>query len=486
MSRKAIVAAAISVIFLAGCETQETLTKKRIKQVEKGLLRAVTIKGMKPEKLTLAARMPFYRVPGVSMAVMDRHELEWAKAYGVRDAQTLEPATTEIVFQAGALGQPLAATAALILVAQGRLGLDEDVNARLVTWKVPSNEFTRQAPVTLRGLLAHTAGFPEPPLPGYSRDDRPPTLPALLQGRAPGHYVRLEPDAAPRPGRARPSEAGFAVLQQLLEDVSGEAFPALVRKLVLDPLEAGRSGFEGPPWEGPPGPAAAGHERDGRPVGGGSLAYPASAASGLWTTPTELVLFLTDLMRAAMERGGRLLPPPAARSMLAPQAGGQSFGFAVDGSGQDVRFHLRGRTGGFACTLDVYPYRGQGAVIMTNCANGLLLADEILRAMAAAYLWPDFGPVEKTLYRLDPSIYAGYVGRYEVTQEYALDIAHEDYYLVIRPTGQAPTKFYVESQTFFFSIDPYIRIQFHSDEKGDVTGLTLWQQDFKQEARKVG
>jgi hypothetical protein len=35
MSRKAIAAAAISVIFLAGCETQETLTKKRIKQVEK-------------------------------------------------------------------------------------------------------------------------------------------------------------------------------------------------------------------------------------------------------------------------------------------------------------------------------------------------------------------------------------------------------------------------------------------------------------------
>ncbi len=486
MSRKAIVAAAISVIFLAGCETRESLTKKRIKLVEKGLLRAVTIKGMKPEKLTLAARMPFYRVPGVGIAVLDRHELEWAKAYGVRDAQNLEPATTETLFQAGALGEPLAAAAALILVAQGKLDLDENINARLVAWKVPANEFTRQAPVTLKGLLTHTAGFPESPLPGYPRDARPPTLLALLQGRAPGHYLQAEPDAVPGQGRARPSGTGFAVLQQLLEDVSGKAFSALVRELVLEPLGPGRSVFESVPSEGPPGSAASGHGRDGRPVGGSSLLYPAAAASGLWTTPTELVSLLADLMEAARERGGRLLPPPAARSMFTPQAGGRSFGFAVDGSGQDVRFHLRGRTEGFACTLDVYPYRGQGAVIMTNSENGMLLADEILRSLAAAYLWPDFGPVEKTLFRLDPSIYAGYVGRYEVTPEYALDITHEDYYLVIRPTGQAPTKFYVESQTFFFSIDPYIRIQFHTDEKGDVAGLTLWQQDFKQEARKVG
>jgi CubicO group peptidase (beta-lactamase class C family) len=446
----------------------------------------VTIKGQKPEKLALAARMPFYRVPGVGIAVLDRHELEWAKAYGVRDAQTLEPVTTETLFQAGALGQPLAAAAALILVARGRLDLDEDINERLVNWKIPANEFTRQAPVTLRGLLTHTAGFPESPLPGYPRDARPPTLLALLQGRVPDHYVRAEPDAVPGQGRARPSEAGFAVLQQLLEDVSGTAFAALIRELVLEPLGTGRSAFESAPPEGPPGPAASGHERHGRPFVGGSLAYPASAAAGLWTTPTELVSFLTDIMRAAMERGEGILPPAAARTMLAPQAGGRSFGFAVEGAGQDVRFHLRGRTGGFACTLDVYPYRGQGAVIMTNSDNGLLLADEILRALAAAYLWPDFGPVEKALYRLDPSIYAGYVGRYEVTPEYALDITHEDYYLVIRPTGQAPTKFYVESQTFFFSIDPYIRIQFHTDEKGDVAGLTLWQQDFKQEARKVG
>ena len=37
----------------------------------------------------------------------------------------------------------------------------------------------------------------------------------------------------------------------------------------------------------------------------------------------------------------------------------------------------------------------------------------------------------------------------------------------------------------FFSIDPYIRIQFRRDDKGVVNGLVLWQQDFEQKAGKV-
>jgi hypothetical protein len=56
---------------------------------------------------------------------------------------------------------------------------------------------------------------------------------------------------------------------------------------------------------------------------------------------------------------------------------------------------------------------------------------------------------------------------------------------VITPTGQAPTRFYAESQSFFFSVDPYIRIQFLFDAGSNVTGLVLWQEDFKLEAKKA-
>jgi CubicO group peptidase (beta-lactamase class C family) len=293
-------------------------------------------------------------------------------------------------------------------------------------------------------------------------------------------------ESCPPAADAATSDVGFAVLQVLLEGVTTTRFPSLARTVVFDPLGMKDSTFDTPLPEALDINAASGHLRDGKPVEGRWLTYPAAASSGLWTTTPDLVAFVADVLETAMGNDGKVLTAGSARAMLTPQSAGRGLGFEVDGAGQDLRFHLDGRTGGFAGTLVVYPYKGQGAVVLTNSDNGSLLAEEILRAVSATYDWPDWKPRERPLFRLDPSIYRQYVGRYQVTPDYALDVAYEDYYLVIRPTGQAATKFFVESQTFFFSIDPYVRIQFLSDDKGRITGLVLWQQDFKQEAKKIG
>jgi CubicO group peptidase (beta-lactamase class C family) len=473
-------------LLAAGCETrQQALTNGRIRKVEHGLLRAIFLKGQTPEKLSLEARMQFYKVPGVSITIMDRNGLEWSRAYGVRDAHLREPVTEATIFQAGALAQPLAAAAALRLVEQGRLDLDGDVNARLRTWKVPSNEFTERKPVTVREILIGTAGFPEAEMPGFPADRKSPSLMDLLEGAPGAGSVPAEPSSVPG-SEVRLSGLGYAVLERLLEDVTLSPFAPLMRQAVLEPLGMKASTFEVPLPEAERIHAASGHGRDGRPIEGKWLDYPAAAADGLWTTPSELLSFASDILQTAMGKDGKILSSGLARAMLSRQAGDRGFGFGIEGTGMDVRFELRGRTHGFACSLDVYPYKGQGAVIMTNSDNGALLRDEILRAVSAAYEWPDFKAEERPLYRLEPSIYEQYVGRYRVTPDYELNVRYEDYYLVIQPTGQAPTRFYVESSTFFFSIDPYIRIQFLTDGKGKVTGLILWQQDFKQEAEKIG
>jgi CubicO group peptidase (beta-lactamase class C family) len=486
IGRAAAAVAGLGLTVLAGCETQASLTKRRTRQVEKGLLRAVSLKGTKPEKLGLLSRLQFYKVPAASLAVMDRNALEWAKAYGVRDARAFEPAVPDTLFQAGALSQPLAAAAALRLAAEGKLGLDADIRSLLRGWKVPGRDPSGKAPVTLRRILTHTAGFPEGALAGYPESAAPPTLAEFLEGRGASAQAPVGLDAVPGEGPPRPSDAGFAVLQKLLEDVTGSPFAALMADRVLGPLEMRGSVFASALTEDRRALAASGHGRDGRPVEGLWFRHPALAARGLWTDPAELLSFVTDILSSAMGGEGKLLGAEPARAMLTPQVWTRSLGFAVEGEGTETRLYLRGRTEGFTCTLDVYPYRGQGAVVMTNSDNGFLFTDEVLRAVAAVYGWPGHRPEEKTLYRLDPSMYAQYVGRYEITPDYVLEISSEDYYLVIRPTGQAPTKFYVENPTFFFSVDPYIRIQFLTGAGGDVTGLVLWQQDFKQEARKVG
>lgn len=479
------------ILFLAagfifvGCETQASLTKKRIRQIEKGLLRTVYIKGTKNEKMSLTRRMEFYKVPGVSIAVIDRYQVEWARAFGYRDIRDYRLLTTESLFQAGALSRPITAAAVLGLAAKGRINLDEDIAASLRSWKLPppapgSKGVNR---ITPRDLLAHNSGFSGQIFPGYPAKDLLPDLPQVLDGERPA----VNPPVLEgfQPGKFRESESGYAILQLLLTELEGKTFPRIMNETVLDPAGLKNSTFEVflPPELKQR--AASGHLREGQEVEGGWHIYPESAAKGLWTTPGDYAGFLVEIVAEAMESSSKLLSPAVARTMLTPQAGNQSFGFTIEGTGDDANFNVRGQTCGYFNFAVVFPGKGQGVVIMTNSDNGALLTEEILRAVSAAYGWGLFKSEEKTLFRLDPSAYQDYVGLYEVRPDYLLDVSFEDYYLVIQPTGQARTKFYVESQTLFFSIDPYIRIQFRRDDNGAVNGLVLWQQDFEQKARKI-
>jgi hypothetical protein len=122
---------------------------------------------------------------------------------------------------------------------------------------------------------------------------------------------------------------------------------------------------------------------------------------------------------------------------------------------------------------------------MVNSDNGAYLIEELLRSISDAYKWPHFIPEIKTYYRLDPSIYTQYTGKYEVNPEYILNVTHEDYYLVIQPTGQAPTRFFVESQTKFFSVDPYIEVRFLKGDDGKIDKLLLTQRGHTSTASKI-
>ena len=473
------------VFVLAGCGSKDPVTAKRIKDVETGLRRSVYLKGLPSDTLNLAERMAFYRVPGVSVAVMDKNALEWAKAYGERDAQTRQPLTTETLFQGGAFSQMIAGAVVSALAESGTLSLDEDTVSGLRSWKFPP-EFDRgNRRLDLRSLLAHGAGLSEQILLGYGSDEQVPTLVQMLDGAKPASNGPLwvAPDQK-GVSLTRYSEAGYVVLEAFLADRTGRTFEELARERVFGPAGMTASTFALTLPEELRTRAATGHLRDGRPEAGLWKKNPAAAAKGLWTTPTEYAAFLTDLLASAGERDGKILSPASARAMLVPWLEDYGPGFLVDGRRDDIHFKLRGKTQGFAGVMVLYPVRGQGAVIMTNSDNGFTLIDEMLAALATAYDWPHYKPEEKQVLRLDPETYKSFTGRYEVGPDYFLDVTWEDYYLVIQPTGQAATRFYAEGQTLFYSTDPYIRIQFLRDQ-GPVNGLVLWQQDFELKAKKI-
>src|SRR4051794_22235204 len=131
----------------------------RIRSIEANVVDISLGKDEAPLRLDLAKLMQVYKVPGLSVAVIDHFEVVWTKAYGVLDPGSAKPVTPRTLFQAGSISKPVAAAGALALVEQGKLALDEDVNQKLKTWKVPDNEFTKTENVTLRRLMSHTAGL---------------------------------------------------------------------------------------------------------------------------------------------------------------------------------------------------------------------------------------------------------------------------------------------------------------------------------------
>lgn len=82
---------------------------------------------------------------------MANDKVTWARSYGLADIATQKPVTSDTLFQAASVSKSVTALAALRLVQEGKLELDEDVNLKLKSWKVP--EFTKNEKVTLRRLL---------------------------------------------------------------------------------------------------------------------------------------------------------------------------------------------------------------------------------------------------------------------------------------------------------------------------------------------
>ncbi|MDQ3996987.1 MAG: beta-lactamase family protein, partial [Gemmatimonadota bacterium] len=145
--------AILATVSLAACgrtaaRAPDDQVADRVAQIEHGLLPAIRVQGRRYAPATIDERMRALGVPAASVAVINDGRVEWAKAYGLADVEAGRPATTSTIFQAASISKPVAAMGALRLVQGGRLALDEDVNTKLQSWKLPANELTARRPVT--------------------------------------------------------------------------------------------------------------------------------------------------------------------------------------------------------------------------------------------------------------------------------------------------------------------------------------------------
>jgi CubicO group peptidase (beta-lactamase class C family) len=165
-------------------------------------------KAKTPPAQNLIDRMQHHNVPGVSIAVIDNGRIDWARGYGFADVGTNQKVDLDTLFQAASISKPVTAMAALHFVEEGKLALDEDVNRRLASWKVPENEYTKTEKVTLRRILSHSAGLTVHAVAGYAVGEPVPSLVDILNGKKGTYSAPVVIDFVPG-SKMRYSGGGF-------------------------------------------------------------------------------------------------------------------------------------------------------------------------------------------------------------------------------------------------------------------------------------
>ena len=328
-----------------------------------------------------------YNIPGASIAVFREFEIEWARGFGVANADTKEPVDTLTLFQAASISKPVAALAVMRLVREGRLDLDKNVNEYLTSWKLPENELTKVTPVTLRQILSHTAGLNVGGFKGYAEGVPVPTVPQLLDGKPPANSEAVRVTMPPG-ARFEYSGGGTTIMQLLVTDVLKMPFAEIVRRFSIEPAGMRFSTYEQPlparlmPF------ASAGHEK-GKVIAGERHVYPELAAAGLWTTASDLARFAVAIQKARLGTNPALLPADLANLMTTPVLL-DSFGLGLELFRKaDAERRFFGHTGGnagYRCWLLATRTGGNGVVILTN-GDEWNAVSEIALKIVAEYGW---------------------------------------------------------------------------------------------------
>ena len=294
-------------------------------------------------------------IPGASAAWVEKGQVAWTGAFGVRSAETEIPVERETVFEAASLSKPVVAYLAMRLVARGDLDLDAPLWDAQGYDRLAHDDRARQ--ITARMVLTHTSG-----LPNWG-----------------GTPLELNSD----PGTAwNYSGEGFVYLATMLERRTGRSLDELAHQEVFGPLGMPSSSFV---WqEEYEQTAAAPHDLVGRP-NEKNRPQDANAAASLHTTAEDYARFVLAVMK------GEGLTATAARDMLRAQAdiagwGNQEtwehlswgLGWGIQhGEAQEAIWHW-GDNGDFRCFVMAYPSRGEAFVVFTNSRNGLSVVGGLL------------------------------------------------------------------------------------------------------------
>ena len=312
-----------------------------------------------------------FNIPGASIAVVDDGKITWASGFGYADLSVGKAVTKDTLFQAASITKTLTSLAALKTLDKNQISLDAVVNDHLTRWQIPPNSFTEESPISFRMLLNHTGGISNPYPDGCCGPDY--SLPSLIQ------VFRGEPPATNPPlvatylpgSEYRYCNGCYAVIQGVLEDISGKGFEALLNESVLKPAKMDASKFDNEFFLSDRSSIALPYDPDHVVYQNAPMRNPILSTGTLWTTASDLARFnlhLTD----ALDGGNDLIEEALARELMLPSSTEtRTLGFYIGNKHAQTQadggylFHTGSNIGYLTISI-ISKYGQHGAAILIN------------------------------------------------------------------------------------------------------------------------
>jgi CubicO group peptidase (beta-lactamase class C family) len=335
---------------------------------------------------------------GVAM-VLRRGKVAYQDVFGYRDLESKTPMSADTIFAIMSMTKPVTCVAAMTLVEQGKLGLDDAVETYLPELKAmrvlgdaedDKGDEVATVPakrsITVRDLFSHTSGFSYGAfLSNHARLGR-----SYAQAKAMGQGMKSIGDQVERLGKValahQPGEGwtyglSHDVLGRVIEVVSGQNFDQFLRARLFDPLDMPDTGFFVLEAKGPRLATvyqSAGKKLTPLPRNYGSQSF-FSGGGGLFSTARDYARFAQMLENGGNLDGTRILKAETIRLMTQNQIGtksalfpgvkyGLGFGLILE-PGKDAGSVVPSRyfwTGAYSTFFWVEPPHEMTALLLTQ------------------------------------------------------------------------------------------------------------------------
>jgi CubicO group peptidase (beta-lactamase class C family) len=460
-----------------------TYAQDKIQEVEKNLVGAIQLSTEKPG--TITERMAHYKIPGLSIAVIQNYKIVMAKGYGWANDSLKIPVTTNTLFQAASISKSLNGVGVLKLVQDKKLDLYADINTSLSSWKFPYDSLSKGKKINTANLLSHTAGLTVHGFEGYVPGTPLPTVLQILNGQKPANSDSVR--SMYEPGiKSEYSGGGTTLTQLIVTDITHQPYADYMKKEVLQPMGMTASTFAQPPAGIKPALLATAYRGDGKPVEGNYHIYPEQAPAGLWTNPTDLAKYIIETQLAYEGKSAKVLNQATTTLRLTPYMNkNAALGVFIDTLESTVYFQHGGANEGFRCQYYGSLKDGNGVVVMVNSDNGGIM-QEVINSVAKVYEF-------KGLYRstvkesviVPDSVLQSYTGQYALSPEFIITVFKQGNVLYAQATGQISFEIIPETPTKFFPRVFKAYLDFTKDENGKVNALILTQNGGRTEGKKI-